>query len=121
MNDEDHDRVFIEGVKAQLDASLDDMDEAIRRRLRRARGRALGEEEVRRRPLWHLVRIPALGMAAAALLLIGLLTYLGGPLKDKSIAQVENVELFASNESLELLVDLDFYLWLSEEEENDVG
>jgi len=121
MNDEDRDRAFIEGVRAQLDASLEDVDEEVRRRLHRARMRALEEEEVRRRPVWDLLRIPALGMAAAAILLIAFLTYMGGPSKDQSIAQVENVELFASKESLELLVNLDFYLWLSEEEENDVG
>lgn len=121
MNDEDRDRVFIEGVKTRLDASIEHVDEEIQRRLRQARIRALEEGEVHRGSMWHLLRIPAMGMAAAAILLIALLTYVGGPSKDQTMAQVENAELFASKESLELLVNLDFYLWLSEEEENDVG
>ena len=121
MSDADRDRIFVEGVKTQLDVSLERVDEEMRRRLRRARLRALEQGEVQRKSAWHVIRIPAFTAAAAAALIIAFMTYMGQPTRDQAIVQVENAELLSSKENFELLVNFDFYLWLSEEEMNDVG
>jgi len=121
MNEDDRNRLFIEGVKVQLDASLEAVGEEIGGRLHQARRRALEEGGARRKSTWQVFQIPVMGVAAAAILFIAFLMCVGGPSKDQTITEVEHLELFASKESLELLVNLEFYQWLSEEEVNDVG
>jgi hypothetical protein len=96
-------------VRSLLEADLETIDRATRARLRWSRASALrAPAEVRRR-LW----LPAGAFATAALALVLLLPLGGRDVQVAAEAGVD-VELLVAEENLDLLRDLDFYIWLQD-------
>lgn len=116
MND---DRAFNSSIRQRLDNSTEELDVEISRQLRLARYRALDSYEEK-----HSYWKPAGGFALATMLLaaIGVWQFGGNERGIESVngmtQTMENLELIASSDSLQLYEDLEFYQWLEVVEGN---
>ncbi len=116
MKKEDHrDAEFLRRVRAALDESADRMDAETLSRLRRARYAALEAGVKKRGGLWTRFRIPAVGLATACIALFAVFLYFRAPEKP-DVSRMEDVEILASGDNLDLFAQLDFYTWVAEEE-----
>ncbi len=112
MNDE---QSFFDNIRQTLDNSSDQLDADITRQLHLARYRALENYEEK-----HSYWKPAGGFALATMLLaaIGVWQF-GGHERGNGMAQtMDDLELIASSDSLQLYEDLEFYQWLDVIEDN---
>jgi len=111
------DAEFAARAGQRLRDSAESLDAHTRSRLNQARQRAL--QELSPRPLWH--RHPVLaGAATAAVAVVALLMWQpigNGP---EGIAppalDAPDLELLMTDESLDMLEDLEFYTWLATED-----
>lgn len=112
MND---DRSFTNNIRQVLDNSTEELDVDISRRLRLARYRALERYEEK-----HSYWKPAGGFALASMLLvaIGVWQFSGNEKGNGMAYAMEDLELIASSDSLQLYEDLEFYQWLDVIEDN---
>lgn len=109
MNDE---QSFINQIKQVLDEDTEQLDSDISRRLRLARAEAV-ESYTEKHFSWK----PAGGFALATMLLvaIGVWQIDGNNPVNKTTTMplaVEDLELIASSDNLQLYQNLDFYQWL---------
>ena len=126
-NDKSADDAFAGSAKALFDESVERLDGETRSRLNRSRHAALAELE-RGGPAWAKW-VPATGVAAAAVMALPICT--GGPQTDDlgPPAVASDMEILLTEDSLEMLEDLEFYSWIdldeetneSAEPENNVG
>ncbi len=105
------DEAFIDAVKQHLDRHADDLDELTSARLQAIRRRALDENK---RPALGWLPLGGLATAAVALLAVAIWTF-APPVTD---GLPGDPELLAQAEDLELIEELDFYVWLEEIESN---
>ena len=112
MNDE---QSFLNNIRQALDNSSDSLDADITRQLRLARSRALEQYE-EKYSYWR----PASGFALATMLLVAIGVWqFSGYERSNGMAQtMEDLELIASSDSLQLYEDLEFYQWLDVIEDN---
>jgi len=113
MNREEREKLFLEGVKKELDAGADGLDGEILLRLRQARHRALDRAE---RSRWRFA-IPkwltAGGLATAMVLVVAVSFWFKGSREGIPVHQAEDVEMLAAQENLDISRDLDFYRFLT--------
>jgi hypothetical protein len=107
-----NDQELTSRIRKELDDSCESLDAETLSKLNRARHRAL--KATPRRSLWL---VPLAGVATAAsigLLSINLFTtqVSHGPQADF----VEDIELLSSSEDLDFYQNLEFYLWLEDEQ-----
>ena len=116
-NDVTAEDTFSEKAKAAFDESVDNLDGETRSRLNRGRQAALAEIDTKR-SAW-IQWAPAGGVAAAALLAVVLWT--GNPAVDElaSPAMAADIEILLTEDSLEMLEDLEFYSWIELSDETD--
>lgn len=111
MNDE-RDTEVQKQVRAELESQLDTLDANVTARLSAARHRALDQLQVK--PRWQ----PVIGWAVAATLVVAVsLWWQQAPMSSGMSA--DDFELLVSGDGIELYEDLEFYDWLSSE--NDAG
>lgn len=113
------DKAFAEQAKQLFDESVDGLDGEARSRLNRGRQAAL-DELATGRPVW--VRwAPAAGVAAAAVFAVVLWT--GNQPVDELTpeASATDFEIVLTEDSFEMLEDLEFYSWIDLDEEADVA
>ena len=114
------DENLTEQAKRSFDESVDRLDAATLSRLNRSRHAALAE--VGRREREWLRWAPATGVAAALLLTVFVLR---GPADVGVItAPANDLDILLSEESIEMLEDLEFYSWLDTEDfesDGDLG
>ena len=100
-------------ARALFEDSVERLDARTRSKLTQARNRALDEVRkgaARRRWIWA----PAGGFALAAVVAVGVV--LGpGRAQPPSPAALEDLEIVADSDNLELLQDVEFYAWLDEQ------
>lgn len=114
MNEQD----FLKQVKQALDESTDNLDAAARSRLNQARQAAL--QELKKSPrhrtkAWWM--IPAGGTAVAAIAVLSSVLYFRtSGLVALPHDGINDLEIVASRDQLDMYENLDFYLWLVEEE-----
>ncbi len=104
---------FEQRLRQQLDRSVETLDEARSRQLRQARLTALEQAPARHSHHWG-------GLALAAsvgALAVGLWLQQQPEPSDPFLIQVEAIELLAAQEDMEFYENLDFYLWLTSQEE----
>lgn len=109
----EHDEAWLARVRAQLDADAEGIDATTASRLNRARQRALAE---RPRARWLRIAVPAFALAAAFALALPLLRTAPEAAQP---ANAEAFEMLASDDSLALYEDLEFYAWLDAEQQDD--
>lgn len=99
-------------MKQAFDESVDGLDAATLSRLNRGRQAALAE--VRRGEHNWMRWMPATGVAAAVLLAVFVMR---GPAEiDVITAPANDLDILLSEESIEMLEDLEFYSWLDSED-----
>lgn len=111
------DDAFEQKAKRQFDDSVARLDGRTQSQLNQARHAALAELNSAR-PAW-VQWLPATGVAAAAL--IALLVWSGKPQIDELTAPevVSDMEILLTEDSLEMLEDLEFYSWIDLDEQSD--
>ena len=111
---------FERRARAVLDESVEHLDAHVRSRLTQARHAALAVAAERRGSWWTASWLPAGALAAAAVL--GVALWMGQPAVQRTplpstsvalaAAAVEDVEIFATNDAIELFAeDPEFYEW----------
>jgi hypothetical protein len=110
------DKAFAEKARQLFDESVDGLDANTRSRLNRGRQAALAELATGR-PVW--VRwAPAVGVAAGAVFAVVLWT--GQPVDElTAAASAADFEILLTEDSFEMLEDLEFYSWIELDEEAD--
>ena len=106
-----------EKAKALFDESVDNLDGETRSRLNRSRHAALAELD-RGRSVWTQWA-PAGGLAAAAV--VAVILWSGNPAgNDLATPEVAtDMEILLTEDSLEMLEDLEFYSWIELSDEKD--
>lgn len=111
------DSAFAEKAKQLFDESVEGLDGETRSRLNRGRQAAL-EELKTGKPVW-VQWAPAAGVAAAAVVAVVLWT---GNLPTDVVtpeASASDFEILLTEDSLEMLEDLEFYSWIELEDDTD--
>jgi hypothetical protein len=111
------DEQLAQQAKEAFDASVDRLDAATLSRLNRSRQAAL-EAAAKPNPIWTSW-MPATGVAAAVLIAVFALRGPGDI--DVISAPASDLEILLSEESIEMLEDLEFYSWLDTVELEDDG
>ena len=111
------DELFAEKAKQLFDESVESLDGETRSRLNRGRHAALAELTTAR-PVW-VQWAPAAGVAAAALFAVVLWT--GNQPVDELTpeATASDFEILLTEDSFEMLEDLEFYSWIDLDEETE--
>lgn len=119
MNHQDSDKQMIDQVKRSLDQQADELDAATLSKLRQARARALDEmghktSRLKSGALWT-GGLATAGACAVALMLVWpedpeITTEFGPAIADAEMLSDEN--------SIEFYQELDFYIWLDQQELN---
>lgn len=107
---------FENKAKDYLDESLDELSPDITRRLQQARYAAL--EKAKPRSLWSF--FPQAVTAAFAIAVVSfalIFSFNQNETTDTVIAMETEIEMFTSNDNLELMEDLEFIQWLVESEQ----
>lgn len=111
------DEAFAGKAKQLFDESVESLDGQTRSRLNRGRQAAL-EELASGRPVW-VQWAPAAGVAAAAVFAVVL--WSGNQPVDELTpeASAADIEILLTEDSFEMLEDLEFYSWIELDEEAD--
>jgi hypothetical protein len=106
---------FAKKAKQRFDESVARLDGETQSRLNRSRHAALAELE-NGRPAW-VQWMPATGIAAAAVLAV--VVWTGMPVTDELASPdvASDMEILLTEDSLEMLEDLEFYSWIDLDEE----
>lgn len=114
MSQQPDDKEFEQHIKRLLDDSTEHLDAGVQSRLTQARYRAL--EQGRKTSWWsEWIPKPIPAFAAAACVLLALVMTLKDPSGTQSENTLDDLELLATTDQLELYEDLEFYAWLAEE------
>ena len=118
MTTEEREKHFVESAKRVLDQDADNLDGATASRLRQMRYTALEQAEKRASSWWRRFRIPAAALVTASL--IASFTFVQMRTSDElqTVKTIEDMEILAAAEQLDLYEDYDFYAWLAEEQQH---
>lgn len=106
---------FLHELSDSLDQSVEAIDVSVQARLRAARREALAASEARVRPAW-LMPVGSLAAAATvAALTVSLWLMPPDKAVDGQLPLLEDIVLLSDSEGLEFYENLDFYLWLDDE------
>ena len=125
MNKPDqNEQEFLKAVKTNLDNAEQSLDEVTLQRLHGARSRALESLTIgnhQSEPKWSQWLMPASALATTAvitMLVINLSTVMPDVAQDKSmLSALEDIEILADEDELELYQELEFYQWLASKNE----
>ena len=107
---------FLNKLSNSLDQSVEEMDVSTQAHLRAARHEAVAASEVQSLPAW-LMPVGSLAAAATvAVLTVSLWMVPPDGGVDAQLPPMEDFALLSDSEGLEFYEDLDFYLWLDEEQ-----
>lgn len=114
---DDAERELVERVRRHLDAAARDLDGATVTRLRAARRAALRvAAEPRRAPAWVWPVAGALTAGLVVALTAALWVGGGSPGTALPSAGIEDMELIATLDHVDLYTDAEFYRWLAEQQ-----
>ncbi|HKU13968.1 MAG TPA: hypothetical protein VJQ52_06205 [Steroidobacteraceae bacterium] len=113
MTNDPHESGLEHKARALFEESVDRLDARTRSRLTQARNRALDEVArgvARRRWIWA----PAGGIALAAV--VAVVLSWGGLRSgaDSGAVALEDIDIVADSENLDMLEDVEFYMWLDD-------
>jgi len=118
MNDIDREREFVHKSKSILDEAETTLDTNVLSQLEEGRHRALYGKERKDSRKWHRFRVPMLGVATAAVVVISAMLYLHGPNGTNHLYDIADIEILASSETIDFYNELDFCTWLTQEREH---
>ncbi len=118
MTEKEREEAFVKKAGATLDESLEGLDARSLSRLAQVRNRALEAHGARSTRRLGRYGAPVVGLfTTTAVVLIVASLLLKGPLPIDPYGDPADVEILASAEQLDLLDELDFYSWLTGDEE----
>lgn len=106
---------FVEKVKIHLDASVETLEERTVSRLRQVRLDTLEAVEGRRFfriPRW----VTASGFATLAVVVVAGSFWFADHRRNLAASNLEDIEIVAANDHIQLYEDLEFYRWLAAED-----
>lgn len=109
---------FEDKARELFEDSVERLDASTRSKLTQARNRALDEVSkgaVRRRWLWA----PAGGVALAAVVAVVMLSSGGSRSGGDPALALEDIDIVADSENLDMLEDVEFYMWLDNSESDE--
>ena len=109
MSEREHDDPLLQNVRRALDRSVEDLDAATASRITQARHAALEARGVALRRLW----LPAAAAVAASAAVVAVIV---ARAPEQAAPMVEDLELIAAPDDLDLYRDLEFYAWLDTHE-----
>ena len=116
MNDQENEK-FAQQLKSTLDKSVSDLDENVRCKLQIARGEILNKEI----NSWRRPSIIWASTASVLVISVLVLMLVSSPYmqinENEIMASVES-NIFEDDANIEFYEELDFYVWLSEQETN---
>lgn len=118
MTDKHSEQQFVSRIREALDQSAEQLAPGVRSRLSRMRheAAALHAERQAPRKSWRW----AAGLAAASVVAVLMLMLpFNRPAEKTPLAVIDDMEILASSDPLEIYEDMEFYSWLSDLE-NDV-
>ncbi len=113
MTDKRDEQQFVSRIREALDQSAEQLAPGGRARLSRMRHEAVTRQAERRAPRrsWRWAAGLAAASAAAVLMLI---LPLNRPAEKTPLAAIDDMEILASSDPLEIYEDMEFYSWLSD-------
>jgi hypothetical protein len=118
MNEQNHEKKFLDNIRETLDADIDNLDAGIRSRLTQARHRALEVYKEKGGDLRWGFKLPVAGLATALVIFLVTTLFFNGLNGNRVTNNIEDFDILASQDNLKLYENLDFYAWLAEETEN---
>ncbi|RNC66712.1 MAG: hypothetical protein ED859_16020 [Desulfuromonadales bacterium] len=116
MTNDERDQRLMGAVKEHLDARVESLDDRTVARLRQARLDALEAAERKRGwlrvPRW--VTVGGLATAVAAVVAVSL--WITDYRRQSAVATMDDIEIVAAQEQVQLYEDLEFYRWLADRE-----
>jgi len=111
-----NDKEFLQKLKSRLDEDTESLDAETLSRLNRSRQAALAQLD-KKKPWFKMpVWIPATGGLATVMLLTSVMLFKAEEIAITVDSDTVEMEIIAAQDSFELYEQLDFYLWLAEEE-----
>ena len=119
MIERDSEKEFVGKIRKALDEGADRLDPNVASRLNRARFDALEAGKKGGIGSWPWLNIRLAGAVAACglVLVVGLLTYRSSA-PPVYYSGLNDVDILASSDGLELYEDFDFYTWLAQERDH---
>lgn len=119
MNQQDSDKQIIDQVTRSLDQQADELDAATLSTLRQARARAL-DEMAHKTPRFKAGALWVGGLATAGACAVALmLVWPEDPaIKTEFGPAIADAEMLSDENSIEFYEELDFYIWLDQQELN---
>ncbi len=115
MTDKSRERQFVSRIRTALDQSAERLEPGVRSRLTRMRHEALAcqtDQPPRHRHWRWVTGVAAAAMVAALVMLLPI-----GPRDVRTpLAVIDDIEMLASGDPLEIYEDMEFYSWLSDME-----
>ncbi len=114
---------FVQQIKETLDKGVRSLDQSVEVRLRAARFKALDAVAVKGGVLSFFGRglLPIAGVITAAMVVLVLFWNEPSEIQSTATEYVLDSEILESQDSIELLLDMDFYVWLAEGQGNGAG
>ena len=117
MNAKDPEKLFLEKVQGLLNHGTENLGSKTERRLQDIRGQALMDAGEKRSRFLHPRRWVLVGsFAMVTLAAVGLFFWLGPSTETLPAGEIEDLEIIASQERIDIYQNLDFYRWLGSEE-----
>lgn len=116
MSEQPSDKQFIQDIKQELDNSCERLDAHTLSRLNHIRHQALEETITEKRPAFHQRPLLSGGALAFFTLVLAVSFYfnIDTPNEiDIALSELEDIEILSSEENFELYEDIEFYQWLS--------
>ena len=110
---------FLDKLKESLDQRIDTLDGETLSRLNRARHAALQQQHLPAHSVNKWAWLPASGIAAA-ILVSSVFMFRSEHIPDINGNDIDEIEIIASTDNIDFYEQLDFYMWLLEEESDAV-
>lgn len=114
MSSEKLEKELVERIKNVLDEGVEKLDDETLLRLQRIRLNALEEAGGKRGWIFSLPRwVTAGGLATAAVVVVAVSLWIAAPRQNRLSKNVEDIDILAAQEHIEIYEDLEFYRWLA--------
>jgi anti-sigma-K factor RskA len=115
MNLDEREKIFVERIRNELDATVENLTPETLLRLREARFNAVAGAEKRRAHWFAFPRwATAGGLASLAVMVVAVSIWVSASRQTLPARQPEDVEILTSHEHLDMYKDLEFYRWLAD-------
>lgn len=105
---------FERRTKELFDESVERLDGRTRSKLTQARNAAI--EELKKAPSrWHWLRTPMAGLVAATVLAVAVVMWPSGRSSDSGVLPLEDLDIVADADNIDMLQDVEFYAWLEDQ------